>query len=256
MSYAELRALLTDDPARAAEWVESAARRGVPEAQLRLGRMRLERGDEPDALTWFQRAARQGSAEAMNVVGRAHELGWAMEADPAAAAEWYRRAAEAGCAWGDYNLANLKFDGRGVALDLEGAVAGYRRASAMGHARAMNLLGRCLEEGWGCERDPAEAAQWYRRSAEAGYFRAQMNHASILAERGRRDEAGLWFERAATAQALSQRVSVQAIARRRWRMAAPRPATPHSISAQVAGSGTEAPVTPTNRLAPTGDRSA
>jgi len=195
MSYAELRAVLTGDPATAALWVESAARHGLPDAQLRLGRILLERGDHAGALAWFQRAAGQGNAEAMNMVGRAHELGWGIEIDPSAAAAWYRRAAEGGCAWGEYNLANLRFDGRG-----------YRCASATGHARAMNLLGRCLEEGWGCEPNPDEAAQWYRRSAEAGYFRAQINHARVLAEHGLHQEADRWFEKAATAQAEPQPV--------------------------------------------------
>jgi TPR repeat protein len=203
MDSADLRAVLSGDPAKAAPWLESAARYGVVEAQLRLGQMQLDGTglprDEASALAWFMRAAGKGSPEAMNMVGRCHENGWGVVADPAAAARWYRRSAEAGHDWGQYNLAHLLFDGRGLAQDLAAAVGWYRRAADQGHSRAMNLLGRCLEEGWGVARNATEARTWYRRSAEAGYFRGQYNHATCLAVRGDLDEALTWFEAACRA---------------------------------------------------------
>lgn len=196
MSQAQLRALVVSDPATAAPWIESAARYGLAEAQLRLGQLRLDAGDSGSALAWFERAAAQGSAEASNMVGRCLEHGWGAGVDLAAAADRYQRAAEAGSAWGEYNLANLRFDGRGVVQDRAAACAGYRRAAGQGHARAMNLLARACEEGWGVARDPAAARDWYRRSAEAGYFRAQYNHAALLAAEGAVAAAAAWFERA------------------------------------------------------------
>jgi TPR repeat protein len=199
MSEAELRALLASDAETAAPWIESAARYGVAEAQLRLGQLRLDAGDGAAALAWFERAAAQGLAEALNMVGRCWENGWGADVDLADAADWYRRAAEAGSAWGDYNHANMLFDGRGVAEDRAAACAGYRRAASQGHARAMNLLARACEEGWGAARAPAAARDWYRRSAEAGYFRAQYNFAALLAVEGEVEAAAAWFERALSA---------------------------------------------------------
>jgi TPR repeat protein len=207
MSEPQLHALLAGDAAEAAPWVESAARYGVAEAQLRLGRMCLEGvgvpRDPEAALAWFSRAARgdntPGDGEAMNMVARCYENGWGAPIDLVVAAGWYRLSAEAGHDWGEYNYANMLFDGRGVGRDLEEAVGWYRRASAQGHTRAMNLLARCCEEGWGTPRDAAQAADWYRRSAEGGYFRAQFNHATLLAGAGRLDEAVVWFQRACAA---------------------------------------------------------
>ncbi len=200
MSYGELRALLTGDPKKSAPWIESAARYGLPQAQLRLGQMLLDGAgaprDETAALDWFTRAARKGAPEAMNMVGRCYENGWGAPVDLAAAAAWYRLAAEAGHDWGEYNYANMLFDGRGVACDHLEAFAWYQRAAAQGHARAMNLLARCHEEGWGVARDPACACDWYRRSAEGGYFRAQYNFATVLVARGQIEEALVWFEKA------------------------------------------------------------
>ena len=205
MDPVELRTLLAGDPAEAAPWIESAARYGVVEAQMRLGRMRLDGAGAPrdgaDALAWFTRAARKGSADGMNMVGRCHENGWGTPVDLAAAAHWYGDAADAGCDWGEYNYANMLFDGRGVDRDQVQAVVLYLRASERGHARAMNLLARCYDEGWGVARDKLQAGRWYRLSAEGGYFRAQYNYATLLAGQGKVDEALPWFEQACRAAA-------------------------------------------------------
>lgn len=181
-----------------AAWLESAARYGLAEAQLRLGQLLLD-GQPPDpaaARGRFERAAAQGLPEAANMVGRCLENGWGGAIDLTCAAAWYRRAADAGYDWGEYNYANLLFDGRGVDQDQAEACAWYAKAAAKGHARAMNLLARCCEEGWGVARDAGGARDWYRRSAEAGYFRAQYNHATLLAAEGRVEDAVLWFARA------------------------------------------------------------
>jgi hypothetical protein len=217
MSPGELRLLLAGEDV--APWIESAARYGVAEAQVRLAQMHLDGAGAPRdagvALAWFTRAARKGSAEAMNMVGRCHENGWGAAEDLAAAARWYRASAEAGHDWGQYNYANLLFDGRGVGRDQRQAVVWYGRAAGQGHARAMNLLARCCEEGWGTPRDTAVAYAWYRRAAEGGYFRAQYNYATLLAAEGRMDDALGWFEtacRAATPD--SRRGLIDGLARR------------------------------------------
>jgi TPR repeat protein len=200
MSYRELQALLTGDPAEAALWVRSAAEYGVPAAQLRLGRMLLEGSgverDERAALTWFVRAADGGDAEAMNMVGRCYENAWGVAADLGKAAERYRSSAEAGHDWGEYNFGNMLFDGCGVLPDRALALQWYLRAANRGHGRAMNLAARCFEEGWGCTRSPAQAAEWYRRSAESGYFRGQFNYAVLLVELGEGGAAAEWFSKA------------------------------------------------------------
>ena len=220
MSHVELRALLAGDPAKAAPWIETAARHGVTEAQLRLGQMLLDGLGAPKdhgaALAWFLRAARAGAPEAMNMVGRCHENGWGTPEDLPAAARWYRRSAAAGHDWGEYTHANLLFDGRGVARDRVEAVSWYQRAARRGHARAMNLLARCCEEGWGMPRDPSAAIGWYRRSAEGGYFRAQFNYGTVLAARGRTAAALGWFDKARRdAPADSLRAMVEVLLRQR-----------------------------------------
>jgi uncharacterized protein len=200
LSTARLRALFSQEPERAADWVRVIAMEGLAQAQVCYGRMLLEgtggRKDLPAALAWFRRAAARGDMDAVNMVGRCLDNGWGTATDPAAAAEQYRRAADAGHAWAQYNLGHLYLDGRGVPRDAVRAYAYYLRAAEQRHERAMNLAGRCCEEGWGRPRDLDAAAVWYERSAEAGYFRGQYNWASMLLNRGRAAEAAAWFERA------------------------------------------------------------
>jgi len=200
--FADLQAM--PEPARrlalageeAVGWIEAAARHGLIEAQLLFGQALLDRGEAAQALSWFRVAASTGHAPALNMVGRCYEKGWGMPADPASAAAHYRRAAEQGHDWALFNLANLFLYGLGVARDRRQAYDLYRSAAQLGHAKAMNMLGRAHEEGWAGSRDMAQAAVWYERAARAGDFRGQFNHAVLLAEHGRRDEALDWFERA------------------------------------------------------------
>jgi len=195
----DLRALL-DDPRAALPWVEAAAESGLPEAQLRLGRMLLSGDgaakDEGAAFAWFERAAEDGDAEALNMLGRCHENGWGAAADVSRAAVLYSRAAAMGHAWAQYNLGHLLLDGNGVARDPEAAFQWYSRAAAQGHERAMNLVARCYEQGWGVARDAAAARAWYAKSAEGEYFRGCYNYASVLLGEGRVACALLWFKRA------------------------------------------------------------
>jgi len=191
---------LADDPARAALWIQAAAREGVIEGQVTFGRMLLEgRGvaqDPVSALAWFLKAADAGSADAQNMVGRCLENGWGAAVDLVQAASWYDRAARAGHDWAQYNLGHCYLDGRGVTRDPARAFGLYRRAAEQGHARAMNLVARCYEEGWGVGPDRAAAREWLQASAEGGYFRGQYNFGLMLAEEGRAEEAAGWLERA------------------------------------------------------------
>ncbi|AZD27632.1 tetratricopeptide repeat protein [Pseudomonas chlororaphis] len=196
----QLRAMLEQSPARAAQAILLAAGEGVLDAQALLGQILLDglgiERDQALALRWFTIAAKGGHLMARNMLGRCREHGWGCEADAKAAAGHYRQAAEAGLDWALYNYANLLATGRGVAENHALALNGYQRAAAMGHAKSMNLLGRYLEEGRHCPRDVAAACDWYRRSAEGGDFRGQFSHAAVLADAGRIDEALAWLGKA------------------------------------------------------------
>lgn len=132
----------------------------------------------------------------LNMVGRCYDLGWGVRIDKARAAECYRIAAEQGLDWAMYNYATLLALGDGVAEDKAAALAWFRKAARMGNAKAMNFVGSFHEDGWVVSRDMAKAARLYARAAEGGDFRGCFNHARMLGEKGRTEEALTWIERA------------------------------------------------------------
>lgn len=196
----QLKAMLEESPARAAQAILIAAGEGVVEAQALLGQILLDgqgiEQDQPLAVRWFEIAAKGGHLMARNMLGRCHEHGWGCAAQAAVAAGHYRLAAEAGLDWAMYNYANLLATGRGVAEDQVQALSLYRRAAELGHAKSMNLLGRYLEDGRVCPADPQAARDWYCRSALGGDFRGQFSYASLLADEGLIEEALVWLRKA------------------------------------------------------------
>ncbi|WP_445179797.1 tetratricopeptide repeat protein [Pseudomonas sp. McL0111] len=196
----QLRAMLEESPARAAQAILLAAGEGVVEAQALLGQILLDgqgiAQDQPLAMRWFSIAAGHGHLMARNMLGRCHEHGWGCVADAVAAVRHYRIAADVGLDWAMYNLANLLATGRGVEVDHAQAMRLYQRAAEAGHAKSMNLLGRYCEEGQICPPDPLAARDWYRRSAEGGDFRGQFSYAAVLAQEGRIDAALQWLSKA------------------------------------------------------------
>ncbi|HEX4272808.1 MAG TPA: tetratricopeptide repeat protein [Rhizomicrobium sp.] len=198
MNKAALAAALSGD--QAGEWVGAAAELGLAEAQIRLGRMRLEgegaTRDPHGAFRAFADAAAQGHGDGHNMLGRCYENGWGTEIDYPLAAHHYRIAAEQGLDWAQYNLAHMLLSGTGIAQDRAEAFRWYNQAAAQGHVRAMSLVGRCHEEGWGTTKNLVAALDCYRRSAEGGYFRGAYNYATMLEQTGCAANARLWFDRA------------------------------------------------------------
>ena len=120
MNKAALAAALSGD--KAGEWVGAAAALGLAEAQVRLGRMRLEgEGVARDPQGAFQAFS---DARPHRIIAMATTC-WAAVMRTAGAsainyplaAHHYRIAAEKGLDWAQYNLAHMLLSGVGVAQD-------------------------------------------------------------------------------------------------------------------------------------------
>jgi TPR repeat protein len=219
----DLRATLDASPEEAAALLRAGAEAGLPEAQAAYGQALLDgRGVPADAvaaLGWFRKAAAGGNAMGMNMVGRCFEKGWGTAEDRAEATRWYAHAAQAGLDWGMYNYGSALALGAGIARDEAAALGWFQRAGALGHAKSVNFVGTFHEEGRVTARDRAKAAECYRVAAGDGDYRGQFNHARLLAEDNRLDEAVTWIGRAAETAppAFVQRMKA-------WCEAAPVPA--------------------------------
>jgi TPR repeat protein len=191
---------LPEDPGERAASLLVFAEQGETEAQTLYGQLLLDgNGVAKDAAAgfgWFNRAAAQGHLMALNMVGRCYDLGWGVAVDKARAADCYRIAAERGLDWAMYNYATLLALGHGVSEDKEAALAWFEKAAKLGNAKAINFVGGFHEDGWVVARNLTKAARFYERAAEGGDFRGMFNHARMLANKGRSEEALKWIERA------------------------------------------------------------
>ncbi|WP_353860034.1 sel1 repeat family protein [Azospirillum formosense] len=170
----------------------------IIDVQLALGQQCLDRGgaERARAVEWFRIAARSGDARAVNMLGRCHEHGWGVPADPVQAAAYYRRAAELGDAWALFNLADLHCRGLGVAADDAEAYRLYAAAARRGNVKALNMLGLFHEAGRAVAEDGAGARRLFQAAAEGGDCWGRFNHARLLLQDGRVEEALAWFARA------------------------------------------------------------
>ncbi len=181
--------------------LRAGAEAGLAEAQALYGQILLDgRGVAADpvaALGWFRRAAGAGHVMAINMIGRWLTKRAGAKADRVAAAHWYKVAAEAGLDWGMHNYG-------GALGPQRGRSAGRRRRSAGSAGRRRWAMpsrstSSAALRGWEdrAPRHLGQAAQCYRQAAEGDRdFRGQFNHARLLAEAGRPEEALPWPERA------------------------------------------------------------
>ena len=196
LSRADVAARLSASAEERAALVRQGAEEGIAEAQAVWGQMCLDAGDRRAAFDWFNKAAAQGQLMALNMVGRCYDLGWGTPVMKDRAAECFRLAAEQGLDWAMYNYATLLALGEGVSEDKAAALDWLEKAARLGNAKAINFLGSFHEDGWVVPRDMAQAARLYARAAHGGDFRGCFNHARMLGEKGRIDEALGWLARA------------------------------------------------------------
>lgn len=172
------------DPAKAAEWLRTAAESGSRDAAYQLGAM-YENGrgvaeDDAHAVSWFRKAALLGDREAQVKVGKAYEAGKGVAPDMGEALTWYRKAAGQGDTWAQNYIGFLYGNGKGVPRDDVEALKWFRQAAANGNAQAEYNVGFMYANGRGVRRSDQEAVRWYRQAARHGYEEA----AKELARRG------------------------------------------------------------------------
>ncbi len=165
------------DPARAAQWLRSAAESGNRDAAFQLGAM-YENGrgvaaDAARAVSWYRRAALLGDRESQVEVGKAYESGKGVSADMGEALTWYRKAAGQGDPWAQNYIGFLYGNGKGVPRDDVEALKWFRLAADNGNAQAEYNVGFMYANGRGVRRDDAEAIRWFRLAARDGYEEAR-----------------------------------------------------------------------------------
>ncbi|KAI1661335.1 HCP-like protein [Daldinia decipiens] len=203
------------DPAKAVQFLRTAASKNHPGAMTRLGKACLS-GDlgenrYREGVKWLKRATEAADTmynAAPYHLGSLYETGYGDDIfkDESYAAELFTQAAELGHPEASYRMGDAYEHGKlNCPRDPALSVHFYTGAAERGHAAAM--MGLCAWYMVGAdpilEKDEEEAYEWARRSAELGFVKAQYA-VGYFTEMGigcRRDilEANVWYVKAADA---------------------------------------------------------
>ncbi|PHH68888.1 hypothetical protein CDD80_7165 [Ophiocordyceps camponoti-rufipedis] len=214
------------DPAKAVQFLRSAASKRHPGAMTRLGKACLsgDLGEKRyrEGVKWMKLATEAADAQynaAPYQLGCLYETGYGDDVfqDLGYAAELFTQAAELGHPEANFRMGDAYEHGRlNCPRDPALSVHFYTGAAEGGHAAAM--MGLCAWYMVGAapilDKDEEEAYEWARRSAELGFAKAQYA-VGYFTEFGigcRRDmlEANVWYVKAADAgdDRAKQRLSV------------------------------------------------
>ncbi|KAK8089802.1 hypothetical protein PG997_004763, partial [Apiospora hydei] len=203
------------DPAKAIQYLRTAASKTHPGAMTRLGKACLA-GDfgetrYREGIKWLKRATESSDTiynAAPYQLGTLYETGYGEDVfkDESYAAELFTQAAELGHAEASFRMGDAYEHGKlNCPRDPALSVHFYTGAAEGGHAGAM--MGLCAWYLVGAdpilEKDEEEAYEWARRSADLGFVKAQYT-VGYFTEMGigcRRDilEANVWYVKAADA---------------------------------------------------------
>ncbi|KAK4130444.1 HCP-like protein [Trichocladium antarcticum] len=203
------------DPAKAVQFLRTAASKRHPGAMTRLGKACLsgDLGEKRyrEGIKWLKLASEAADAiynAAPYHLGSLYETGYGDDIfmDESYAAELFTQAAELGHPDANFRMGDAYEHGKlNCPRDPALSVHFYTGAAERGHAAAM--MGLCAWYMVGAEpvleKDEDEAYEWARRSAELGYVKAQYA-VGYFTEMGigcRRDilEANVWYVKAADA---------------------------------------------------------
>ncbi|CAK7223225.1 Chitin synthase 4 [Sporothrix curviconia] len=203
------------DPAKAVQFLRTAAAKRHPGAMTRLGKACLsgDLGEKRyrEGIKWLKLATESADAiynGAPYQLGCLYETGYGDDIfmDESYAAELFTQAAELGHPDANYRMGDAYEHGKlNCPRDPALSVHFYTGAAERGHAAAM--MGLCAWYMVGAEplleKDEEEAYEWARRSAELGYVKAQYA-VGYFTEMGigcRKDilEANVWYVKAADA---------------------------------------------------------
>jgi localization factor PodJL len=160
------------DPRAPLDRLTALANRGDARAELIIGLKYLKGdgapADDAKAAHWIERAARAGNPVAENHLGTLYQIGRGVKADMPLAMHWYEAAALQGNRHAMSNLAVLYADGGGGARNLAEAARWFQRSANLGYVDAQFNLAVLFERGDGVPQSLLDAYKWYSIAAASG----------------------------------------------------------------------------------------
>ena len=161
-----------------------AAREGLKEAQMALGRIYFEERDYEESAKWYRWAAfrapyiGQSDTNLMNQakfnLGVIYLHGLGVERNLSEALNLFEKSAEQGDAKASFYAAEMYFNGEGCRRDAQKALRTLEISFDRGYHYAAYRLGSIYAFGeGGVDPDPSQAAVWLGKGAETGLAEAQ-----------------------------------------------------------------------------------
>ncbi|KAI9202785.1 uncharacterized protein BJ171DRAFT_461222, partial [Polychytrium aggregatum] len=174
------------DHTKAAELYRGPADRGIPRAQVALGRCyEIGEGVEQSydtAIEWYSKAADQANEDGrLHIlwIGICYSFGGGVSKDHKKAFEWFSRSADQGNSYGQWWVGNCYLCGRGVTEDERKAVEWFLKSAEQGNRYGQHYLGDCYRYGEGVPKNIDTTVFWWRKSADQG-FQAAINNLKKL----------------------------------------------------------------------------
>jgi TPR repeat protein len=168
---------VTQDYAKAYEWLTKAAEQGHSRAQFNLGSIHLKGIGVPEdakqAFQWYEKAVEGADPELLFNIGEVVEHEQARFNAWPFAVKCYRAAADAGHAKAQVTLGIRLLRGLGVEERPDVGEHYIREAARQGEPKALYILAKMYEEGFGREPDAAEAVYLLYLAALEGHPAAQ-----------------------------------------------------------------------------------
>lgn len=191
---------------RSAALYQASAQGGSPQGAMGHGFSLLNSADDAakqDAFGWISKAADANLPFAFYLFGLLHEHAVGMERDAARAVALYRQAAERGVRLAQLRLGLALLQGNDVPQNAVEGETWLRRAALAGEPAAAAAVGTIYVTRGVLPPNYLEAAKWYVMAADAGHRDAARALGQLYLAGGNgllknRDEAALWFYRAAT----------------------------------------------------------
>ena len=192
----------TGEAEEAFRWFTSAAGKGHGEAMYRLAQCFREgygtEADSEQAYHYYKLAAKQGVTAAMLQQGKLYELTNGTMKGREEAFLQFSIAAKLGNVEAMYELGVCYLEGIGTAADENAAVMWLENAAEQEWAAAMYRLGMYYRYGNNAEPvDREKAHKWFDSAAYWRHPQAMYQLGELLREDGKKEEAQIWFERAA-----------------------------------------------------------
>jgi len=166
------------DPVKAYEWITKSALQGNAPSIFFISDWHLKKSNQQDQLigrVMLETAASRGLPQAQFRLALYYSDGRRVQPDFLLAATWARKASEQGYTKAQCMLGNFLLEGKGVETDEKQAAMWITKAAEQGDSEAQALVAKLYTEGRGVPVDKSLAKIWIKKWASGVLIKAEQD---------------------------------------------------------------------------------